>query len=143
MKKYLKKYMNCSLIYAVLAMIFGVFYREFTKFIDYNGHTVLSVVHTHYFMLGMIFFLILLLFEMNFTFSGKTMSKILIIYHTGLNLTVVMFLVRGILQSLQTPISAGINSAVSGIAGIGHILLGVSIILVLVQLKKGIKDRLQ
>ena len=139
MKKAMKRYMNCSLIYGVLAMVFGVFYREFTKFMGYTGHTVLSVGHTHYFVLGMLFFLMLLLLEKNFAFSGKALSRILIVYHTGLNLTRVMFLVRGILQVLESPVSAGVNGAVSGIAGIGHILLGVSLVLVLVQLKKGSK----
>ena len=58
---YLKRYINTSLLYAILAMIGGVFYREFTKFNGFSGKTALGVVHTHYFMLGMVFFLLLLL----------------------------------------------------------------------------------
>ena len=41
----------------------GVFYREFTKFSGFTGKTALYVVHTHYFLLGMVFFLLLLLLE--------------------------------------------------------------------------------
>ena len=33
----MKKYLCISLIYAVLAMIGGVFYREFTKFNNFTG----------------------------------------------------------------------------------------------------------
>ena len=54
----MKRYMNISLLYAILAMVGGVFYREFTKFNGFTGKTALGVVHTHYFLLGMIFFLL-------------------------------------------------------------------------------------
>ena len=57
----MKRYMNAALLYAVLAMAGGVFYREFTKFTGFTAKTTLSVIHTHYFMLGMAVFLLLLL----------------------------------------------------------------------------------
>lgn len=50
----MKRYMNLALLYAVLAMIGGVFYREFTKFNGFAAKTALGVVHTHYFLLGMV-----------------------------------------------------------------------------------------
>ena len=53
----MKRYMNCALLYSVLAMAGGVFYREFTKLNAFTGKTTLSVVHTHYFLLGMVVFL--------------------------------------------------------------------------------------
>lgn len=61
----MKRYINYSIVYTVLAMIGGVFCREFTKMNDFTGLTTLSVVHTHYFILGMMFFLILGLVSMN------------------------------------------------------------------------------
>lgn len=61
MKNYIEKYLKVSFLYAILAMVGGVFYREFTKFNGFNGKTTLSVIHTHYFILGMFMFLILLL----------------------------------------------------------------------------------
>ena len=132
----MKRYINSALLYAILAMVGGVFYREFTKFSDFTAKTTLSIVHTHYFLLGMVFFLLLLLLEKNFSFtSGKT-GRILAVYHTGLNLTAVMLVVRGVVQVLVPTLSSGIHGAISGIAGIGHILLGVSIILLLVQIRK-------
>ena len=67
----MKRYMNTALLYAILAMIGGVFYREFTKFNGFTGKTTLGVVHTHYFLLGMVFFLLLLLLEKNFSFTGN------------------------------------------------------------------------
>ena len=53
--KNLKKYINTAIIYAVLAMAGGVFYRELTKYNHYTGRTTLAFVHTHYFILGMLF----------------------------------------------------------------------------------------
>ena len=47
----MKRYMNTALLYAILAMVGGVFYREFTKFHGFTAKTTLSVVHTHYFLM--------------------------------------------------------------------------------------------
>lgn len=137
----MKRYMNAALVYSILAMAGGVFYREFTKFNGFTAKTTLSVVHTHYFMLGMVFFLLLLMLEKNFAFTGPKTGRVLAVYHIGLNLTTVMFLVRGVLQVLGTPLSAGMTAAISGVAGIGHILLGVSLVLVLLQIRSSIARR--
>lgn len=61
----MKRYINYSILYTVLAMVGGVFYREFTKLNGYTDWTTLSVVHTHYFILGMMFFLIFALVSRN------------------------------------------------------------------------------
>lgn len=132
----MKRYINTALLYAILAMAGGVFYREFTKFNGFTAKTTLSVVHTHYFLLGMVFFLLLLVLEKNLSFTGTTTGRVLFLYHLGLNLTAVMLVVRGITQVLDTPLSSGMNAAISGIAGIGHILLGVSLVLLLLQIRK-------
>ena len=137
----MKRYMNTALVYAVLAMAGGVFYREFTKFVDFTGKTTLSVVHTHYFMLGMALFLLLLLLEKSFSFTTARTGRVLIVYHVGLNLTAVMFLVRGVTQALGTALSSGMYAAISGVAGIGHILLGVSLVLLLLQVKRALPSK--
>lgn len=134
----MKRYMNLSLVYAVLAMLGGVFYREFTKFNGFTGKTSLGVVHTHYFLLGMVFFLLLLLLEKNFAFTGAKTGRVLAVYQVGLNLTAVMLAVRGVTQVLQLPLSSGVSAALSGMAGIGHILLGISLVLVLLQIRRSV-----
>ncbi len=136
----MKRYMNMALLYAILAMAGGVFYREFTRFNGFTAKTTLSVVHTHYFLLGMVFFLLLLLLEKNFSFTGAKTRRVLTVYHIGLNLTAVMFIVRGVAQVLvpASSLSSGMNGAISGVAVIGHILLGVSIILLLVQIRRSV-----
>ena len=134
----LKRYINTALFYAILAMAGGVFYREFTKLSGFTAKTTLSVVHTHYFLLGMVFFLLLLLLEKAFSFSGAKAGRVLAVYHLGLNLTGVMLVVRGITQVLGTALSRGASAAISGMAGIGHILLGVSMVLLLLEIRRSL-----
>ena len=132
----MKRYANAALAYALLAMAGGVFYREFTKFNGFTGKTTLSVVHTHYFLLGMVFFLLLLLLEKSLHFSGEKTKRTLALYHVGLNVTGAALVVRGVAQALSLPLSRGLDASISGIGGIGHLLLGVSIVLLLLRIRK-------
>ncbi|WP_225902155.1 DUF2871 domain-containing protein [Streptococcus sinensis] len=132
--------MNASMLYAILAMAGGVFYREFTKFNSFTAKTSLGVVHTHYFLLGMVVFLLLLLLEKNFAFTGAKTKRLLLTYHIGLNLTAVMLVVRGVTQVLGVALSSSMSAVISGIAGIGHILLGVSLLLLLLQVKRSMSE---
>lgn len=136
----MKRYMNAAILYAVFAMAGGVFYREFTKFNGFTAKTTLSVLHTHYFLLGMVFFLLLVVLEKNFSFAGAKTGRVLAVYHAGLNLTAVMLGVRGVTQVLGTTLSSGVSAAISGIAGIGHILLGVSLVLLLGKIKRSVPE---
>ena len=126
----MKRYINYSIVYTVLAVLGGEFYREFTKMNGYTAWTTLSVVHTHYFILGMMFFLILGLISMNMNLK---INRAVLFYNIGLNLTAIMLIVRGIIQVLYLNV---ISALISGIADIGHITLGVSLILILLDIKK-------
>lgn len=133
----MKKYLNVSLIYAVAAMIGGVFYREFTKFNSFDGVTVLGKVHTHLFLLGMITFLIVALFAGKLALKEQKVFRVfMIVYNIGVSLTAVMMVIRGIVQVLGVSLSSGQSASISGIAGIGHILTGIGIILLITSLKK-------
>lgn len=134
----MKRYMNSALLYAIMAMAGGVFYREFTKFNGFTAKTTLSVVHTHYFLLGMVFFLLLLVLEKSLSFTGAKTGRVLLTYHIGLNLTAIMLVVRGVTRVLGLTLSSGMDAAISGMAGIGHILLGVSLVLLLLQIRRGV-----
>ncbi|MDD6490287.1 MAG: DUF2871 domain-containing protein [Clostridia bacterium] len=137
----MKKYINISMIYAIAAMVGGVFYREFTKWNGFTGTTALGKVHTHLFFLGMLVFLVVGLFSRHYDLKEqKTFRAFLYIYNIGVPLAAVMMLVRGITQVLNIPLSSGADAAISGIAGIGHILIGTGIILLLVTLRKVSKN---
>ena len=133
----MKKYLNLSMAYAIAAMAGGVFYREFTKWNGFTGVTALGKVHTHLFMLGMIMFLIVALFAERYPLSEqKTFRMFVRVYNMGVPVTSLMMAVRGITQVLDLPLSKGVSSAISGIAGIGHILTGAGMILLLLSLRK-------
>lgn len=82
----MKKLINTSFVYFILAMIAGVFYREFTKFYNFTEKTTLSVVHTHLLTLGMFLFLILAaLFKDNIKLSdNKKFKRFYIFYNISL-----------------------------------------------------------
>lgn len=130
----MKRLMNASIVYGVLGLIGGVFYREFTKFNGFTDFTTLSVVHTHYLMLEMVLFLLLVVVKENFHFVDNKVLKYLIFYHIGLNLTVVMLIIRGVVQVLSLDVSSAVLS------GIAHLILGISMILVLISIGNCIKD---
>ena len=64
-----KKYLNLALIYAIFAMIGGVFYREFTKFYHFTKVTTLGKVHTHLFILGTFVYLFIAIFSNSLAFN--------------------------------------------------------------------------
>lgn len=137
----MKKYLNISLIYAVAAMIGGVFYREFTKFNNFTEFTALGKVHTHLFLLGMTVFLIVALFAAHGRLEDIKIFRVFLwVYNIGVPLTAVMLAVRGVTQVLGTALSSGASASISGIAGIGHILTGTGIILLILSLKKSAED---
>ena len=137
----MKKYLNAALIYAAAAMAGGVFYREFTKFNGFDEVTALGKVHTHLFLLGMIVFLVIALYsEKHGLEKQKTFRVFMWVYNIGVPLTAVMLTVRGIFQVNSTELSSAADAAISGIAGIGHILTGIGIILLIISLKKLAKD---
>ena len=131
-----RRYAKLARIYGIIALCAGVFYREFTKLHGFYGHTSLIALHVHYFTLGMMFFLLLALAEKQFAFSELKMRQLLPYYQAGLNLTGLAFLARGVCQVLGTASDGFGSSLISGIAGIGHILLGVSLVVTLCEICK-------
>ena len=137
----MKKYLNVALAYAIAAMVGGVFYREFTKYSGFTGVTALGKVHAHLFLLGMLVFLVVALYGAHNDLTKiKTFRAFLCVYNIGVPLTAVMLAVRGVAQGRGMALSAAANASVSGIAGIGHILTGIGIILLLLSFKKLAKN---
>lgn len=134
----MKRHVKIALIYAVLAMVFGVFYREFTKAYDFDGITALGRIHTHLFVLGMGVFLLVALFDDRLNLqSSKLYLPFMIIYNCGVGVLVTMLTVRGVFDVIGGEYSDG---AISGIAGLGHVVLAVGIVLLFVMLLKQIKS---
>ena len=135
----MKKYVNLAFVYAIIAMIGGIFYREFTKFNAFTGETTLAFVHLHLFVLGTVVFLLIAIFSHITDLSKqKTFKYFFRLYNIGLPFMTIMFLVRGITQVLAINLSSSASHAISGISGISHIIVGIAIVLLFISLRKSI-----
>lgn len=120
-------------IYLVLGLAGGLMYRELTKSTGFPESSVsqLGVLHTHLLTLGFLFFLIVLVVDRVFGLGGdKLFQPFFWIYNAGLLLTAGTMAVHGALTVLGKESSA----AVSGIAGMGHIVVTVALLILMVSL---------
>ncbi len=136
----MKKTINYSIFYAIIGALSGIFFREFTKYNHFSGPTALGTVHTHYLVLGTLFYLILALFISRYEniVQDKQFSLATIVYNVGLVATTTMMLVRGIIQVLSIQPSRALDASVSGLAGLSHIALGCGLLLLLFILKRNV-----
>lgn len=126
--------------YMILGLVSGLYYRELTHLTDFEGETRLSVVHTHVLALGMLFFLIALALEKVFALSESRLFKWFYwVYNTGLVMTVGVLTLRGTLTVLGNEPTGAADSALAGIAGLGHVVLTVGLILFFHTIEKRIK----
>lgn len=133
----MKKILNISFVYFILAMVGGVFYREFTKILGFNGKTTLAYVHVHLLVLGTFLFLIIALFSRDSELlDNRRFQKFLIVYNVSLPLMVCMLLIRGILQATEFEVTNAMNGMIAGIAGISHIFLAISLWMLFSSLKQ-------
>lgn len=119
----MKKIAKSALIYLILGLMAGVFFREFPKFVSaaqYVEESQLSIVHTHTLTLGLFVFLFVLIFAKLFDIhKHKLFNKFFATYHVGLILTLTIMLAHGIWVAVGNEP----HPAFSGFAGLGHIAL--------------------
>ena len=133
----MKKIMNASLIYFVLARAGGVFYREFTKWNGYTEPTPLGVLHVHLLVMGTIMFLLIALFaKVTDLEKNSLFKKFFVLYNVALPFMVVMMLIRGIVQVLAIDLGKMGNGMLSGFAGLSHIAMMTALLMFLVAVKR-------
>jgi len=142
-KNYNKKFRKSSVLELstaslILGLVGGVFYREFTKIYDFTGTTYLGKVHGHTLALG--FLSLLLLYTVislkkddEFTFK---LRKPLYFWIAGLLLSIVMMLIHGMIEVLGSYYGTVPEVAISGVAGLGHILLSIGLVWTMIILIK-------
>jgi len=134
----MRKLYFAALTYMILGLIAGLYYRELTKEYDFTGDSQLSVVHTHLLTLGMLAFLLVLALEKVF---GLTRTKPFVwffwIYNAGIVVTVGMMVTHGTL----TVVGKESSEAIAGIAGMGHVLLTIALVLLFVSLYQALFRR--
>lgn len=134
----MKKLFCAAFIYMLVGVLSGLFYREFTKANDFpeGQFTQLGLVHTHLLTLGFIVLLIVLVLEKQFGLSrSKLFGWFFWTYNVGLVLTAAMLVWHGTLTVLGLESSA----MISGIAGMGHILLSVGMVLLFLALRRALR----
>lgn len=134
----MKKLINASIFYTVLGLVAGVFFREFTKMMNFDGITALSTLHTHLFALGTIMSLIFVILEKQFKLSEhKLFNKFFIVYNLGLISVALTMLWRGIDQVL----AMNTGAMLSGIAGVSHIILTIGLVLFFIVFKQTAENK--
>ena len=131
----MKKIINTSFVYAIIAMLCGIIYREGSRFLELTEPNTWSLTHTHFFVLGMFFFLIVLVLEKQFHITKDKKF----IYNIGLLLTGIMLWMRGV-ADIVNDFYIKYDKMISGISGIGHLLLGIGIVLFFIILFRKVKE---
>lgn len=137
----MKKFINLSIVFGIIGLALGVYFREATKFVNFyetaGARTQLAFTHVHALVLGT---LLMLIVGILLHIKGKTINDIkipLIIYIIGLSGVILMMVVRGSLQVFsKEPLSKGINGMISGIAGFTHLVLAIGLIYLFFNLRK-------
>lgn len=120
----MKKLFNAAAFYTFLGLAGGLFYRTLTHANDFAGHTQLAVVHTHFLVLGMIFFLGVILFERAFQLTkSRLFNWFFWTYNVGLVWTGGFLTFNG----TNTVFGGTTSPMMAGISGMGHIVLTVAI----------------
>lgn len=129
-----------SFTFAIVGVLSGLFYRELTKANDFTDRsaTQLPLVHTHFLVLGFIVLLIVMVLERVLHLSAaapKLSNWFFWIWTVGVAITGGMMLVKGTLAVKSSDVS---SPALSGIAGLGHILLTIGVVLLFLALRKAV-----
>lgn len=134
----MKKLYYAALLYMIIGLAGGLFYRIYTMDLEFDGFTQLSVVHTHLLTLGMIFFLIVMVLEKAFQLSqSKWFNLFFWHYNAGLLLTAGMMTVHGIIT-----LNGGDSSPMTaGISGLGHIIISAGLVFLFVALYKRLTEQ--
>lgn len=126
-----------SLVYAIAALASGVFFREFTKLNDFSGVTTLAFTHVHLLVLGTLLFLVLAIAGVcTSVLEDKRFKGFFVLHNIALPFMVIMLYVRGIDQVIGLGLP---DAAIAGMAGLSHIALAVSLVLVSLCLIKAFK----
>jgi hypothetical protein len=134
----MRRILYAFLIYTIIGLISGFYYRELTVAHHFTGDTQLKVLHTHLLMLGMFMHLVLLPFEKLFKLSSYYIFNwFFIIYNLGVLFTVGMMFMKGTYQVIRKTVP----DSFAGYAGIGHTVLTAGFVLLFFLLRNAlIKD---
>ncbi len=128
-----RRFAEVSFVYLIFGLFAGVFYREFTKIYGFTGNTLLSKMHTHILALGVlglliVFGLVYVLAEKNPDLLNK-LKRPFKFWNIGLVLTITIFMLKGMIEVLGYNYVGKSLAMIAGFSGIGHIVLGIGMLL--------------
>ncbi len=132
-----ENFYDISFTFLIMGLVAGVFYREFTKYFNFNGATHLGKLHVHALSLGFI-----LIFILYLATRGKNREKFIklkkpfMTYIVGLVFTIVTMTVYGIYDVVGKGEEIISIPMISGFSGLGHIILSIGLVWMLIKLKK-------
>lgn len=137
----MKKLYYSAYTYLIAGLLSGIIFREVTKIAGVSGPTALGKVHTHLLAMGFLMFLLLILFEINLQITkADYFSFFFITYHIGLGITVISMFTRGIITILEQKgtidLSSGLDASLSGISGLGHVVLAIALVILMNMMKQ-------
>lgn len=132
-----KHLFTAAATWTAVGLLAGLGYRELTRTVGFSGRTQLSVAHTHALVLGTVMMLLVLILTRVFSLaSDGRLGYFVGFWNAGLVITVGMLITKGTLQVLGSGVAD--SKALAGIAGLGHILLAGSFVLLFVILRRAI-----
>lgn len=138
----MKLILRKAIIFTIVGLVLGVYFREFTK---WNGfvedgfltvRTSLSFMHVHALTLGTIMTLIFGILLNQQGRNLKELGKRWTFYEIGVYFTILMMFIRGNTQVLGMDLSKAMDASMSGLSGVAHIILGFSFVSILLKLYK-------
>lgn len=127
--------LGLAFVNMIMGFVGGVFYREFTKYYDFNAVNHLGKLHVHMLVLGFITMFMLYLIVKKYEDANiRDFKRPVHIFEGGLILTVVSMMVIGIYEVVGEGVATISIPAISGISGIGHILLAVGLGWIIVKI---------
>lgn len=135
------KFVKAAFAYLIFGLVSGLYFRELTRSLTFEGETVLATLHTHALVLGTMFSLLLMVLDKNYRLQARQKFDFAWnLYQVGVWFLLIMNTVRGTLEVLQTQLSTGIDGMIAGIAGTSHILLSVALVWLMLIIYRSVQD---
>lgn len=132
----IRKLYLAAAAWTVVGLAGGLFYREFTKALTFDGNTQLALVHTHALVLGTVSLLLVMALVKVFDLGGRPLTAFFWTWNAGMVLTIGGLVVKGCLQVLKDGLAD--SPALAGFSGLGHVVLTAAFVLLFLALRPAI-----
>lgn len=127
--------LGLSFTFLIMGLIGGVFYREFTKFYNYQAVNHLSKLHVHILVLGFLLMLVVYMVSKKYDIEiVLTLKKPIYVFVSGFAFTVINMALFGIYEVVGQGNDIVNRHALEGLSGIGHIILTIGLVWTLVKI---------